>query len=119
MSIVLEYVVFLLVCMALLRELLPMAAEEPIWQIDYVDFARGHTAWLEHISRARQQGLLGSPRLEKRDNQLCVVGLGRCEPVRSVEEGNRLLSAIEDDVAQMFTPARQADPLTASQTSQA
>lgn len=104
MSAVFEYSLLILVGTCVFREAFLACAETATWQIDFTNLMRGHEAWLEHLRTAREQGLLGSPRLEERNGQLCVVGLGRCQPVQSVAEGMKLIDTIATQAMQVITP---------------
>lgn len=85
---------------------------------------RSHAAWVEHIRKAREEGLSGPPRLERRDGQLCIVGMGRCEPVSSAFEGARRIEDIQNQVAALFpttqtlvnVPPRSSSPCSPTLT---
>lgn len=101
-----EYALFTLVCVCVLREAFsPLEQAASLWYLQLTTPTNEHDAWLEHISRARQQDLLGPLRLEERSGTLCAVGMGECLPVQSIEEGTELIQAIKDGISGLFDDA--------------
>ncbi len=101
-----EYCLFLLICACVVREFLWPVNITEIWQYELISPLDEHLAWLEHISDARQQDLLGPLRLEQRGPELCVVGLGECRPVPSVEQGVALIDKLKSQIASLFETAK-------------
>ena len=97
-----EYLMFGLMCACVVREVFhPLATSCPV-KIEIINPLHEHKVWLEHISTARQQDILGPLRLEHRGGSLCVVGMGRCQIVQSVEEGVQVISMLKDQIAAVF-----------------
>ena len=102
MGFIYEYSLLLLACTCVLRELRLNRPGVHTRQVNYLDFMKVHEAWLQHVRKARNAGLIGMPHIERRNGQLCVVGMGRCEPVSSVGEGIRRIEDIESHIAGLF-----------------
>lgn len=103
MDIIYEYSLFALVCTCILREALwPSRLILPM-RVAILNPVAEHRAWLEHIDRARREHILGPLRLDTREGNLCVVGMGECRPVATVEQGLELINTLKSRIADLFT----------------
>lgn len=97
-----EYCLFGLMCACVIREVCgPVSASTRIG-LQITSPLEEHHAWLEHIGTARQQNTLGPLRLEMRAGSPCVVGMGHCQPVESVEHGITTIKSLKDQIAALF-----------------
>jgi hypothetical protein len=105
-SFVYEYTLCLLVIISITRELMGPPARLS-WVIENQEqIRRGHRAWLEHIQTARSEGVLGPLRLEYRPDGLCVVGLGQCRHVHTIEEGVQQISMLQAHIVDIVEAGR-------------
>lgn len=64
----------------------------------------------DFIQRAKQHGTLGPPRMEVRNGDLFVVGLGQSRWVPSRYEGERILNQLKQDLDQFMEQSKLASP---------
>lgn len=60
------------------------------------------------LKRSQQQGTLGPPRLERHQSRLYVVGYGQCQPVRSRQQGERLIARMQADASGIVSALKPA-----------
>lgn len=97
-----EYSLALLVCCCLMRETIYPCIASVVSRYTLEPFACGHRLWTEHLQRSYRQGWLGQPRIDHRSGRLCVVGLGQCRFVSSIEEGIQTIRSLENQIAGLF-----------------